>query len=246
MAGPTLSDVDVNLTSDDNTILPLPNGNKITVLSGDSTASFDILVGTVSVDSTVHVHALLGIVDVSDSFSATAPVVLADKVVFVTSQGAQTKGDMGGLTPDQVCQAAADAGIQSSLLPAGTYKAFISFTGSNAKDRIADGNYVLPDGTTVVAAGKSGLLSGTLQHAIDQDELGNTAVDVKAFTGTNWDGVAASSGNAGTDSNQFRCNEWATTSGTASEGLSNATISWWTVGATSNCNVAASLYCFQQ
>ncbi len=117
---------------------------------------------------------------VTDSGMDAAPVDAAKKPLraFVTS--ATKSGNLGGLAgADQLCTSlATTAGI------GGTYRAWISVSGTDAIDRITSaGPWKLVTGD-VVADNKAGLTSGSLKHLIDKDETGKTPSDAEDRTWT--------------------------------------------------------------
>jgi hypothetical protein len=162
------------------------------------------------------------------------------KVVFVTSakvDGAYFNGNPA--TADALCQQAADAGT----VPAGTYTAFVSFQGVNAKDRIpAIGPYYLPDGTPV-AAFLSDMLGGTILHAIDRDEHGALVFSEDVWTGTLPNGTF--------DPGQNQCMNWTSNQSAdrGSAGSTQATDSSWVRQPSSGqgywCSDLKPIYCFQ-
>jgi hypothetical protein len=166
---------------------------------------------------------------------------LPRKTVFVTSLASQHDGSFGGLAgADAFCQARALAGAAHGIPQGKTWRAFLSGNSIHAKDRARDGRYVLPSGT-LVATGKPDLLDNSLQHPIDEDELGNQNVDALVYSGTATDGTTF-----GGD----HCSEWTSTSGYGGGQpgrSSSATIDWLVYGALSpTCGSALSVYCFQQ
>jgi len=167
------------------------------------------------------------------------PAPLATKVVFVTStkvDGMTFNGDPANA--DAFCQARADAGVGPNKAPAGTYKAFLSFSGAgnSAGERIADGRYVLADGTPV-AASKADLFDGSILNPIELDENGSLNFNYP-WTGTSQAGALSSN-----------CNSWTTNNngvfGTA--GAAFAADSWW-IEENDNawCSDTNPIYCFQQ
>ena len=102
--------------------------------------------------------------------TATATPTPAGNLVFVTSSG--FFGNLGGTAGgDTDCNNAASAAGLS-----GTYKAWLSTTapGDNPASSFTQSTipYVLRDNTQV-AANWTALVSGTLDHAIDEDENGH-------------------------------------------------------------------------
>jgi hypothetical protein len=79
---------------------------------------------------------------------------ISGKVVFVTSIASQEDGNFShpvnygtGLAgADAYCRARANVGVGLGKLPAGTYKAFLSTSTVNEKDRIVDAPYLCPTG----------------------------------------------------------------------------------------------------
>jgi hypothetical protein len=173
-------------------------------------------------------------------------VASTDKIVFASS--VLYTGSLGGLSgADSKCQGLADA---AGLC--GTFKAWLSDTTANAATRLtqADGNYVLLDGQ-VVAAGWTGLTSGTLQHAIDLTEKKTTVPTGTVKCGGSqqipvWTGAPASGVNIMNGS----CSDWGSQSASPGAIFGNALAK---NGAWSGmcqivavCQSTAALYCVQQ
>jgi hypothetical protein len=175
-----------------------------------------------------------------------APADLGGKAVFVTST--QVDGAFFNGSPasaDLFCQQSAGAGSGPNKPPAGTYKAFLSFTGpgNSAGERIADAAFVLADGTAV-AASKADLLDGSILHNIDMDENGNT-ISAEVWTGSLADGTF--------DGAHSQCLDW-----TSNVALDVGTAGWswkqdpdWVRQSLFSvngfwCSDTKSLYCFQQ
>lgn len=151
------------------------------------------------------------------------------KRVFVTS-GAFT-GKFGGLAGgDAKCQ-----GFANAAKLGGTWKAWLSTSTVDAKDRIPDAEYRLVDLSTVVASSKADLLDGALAAKITMDELGAQRGSY-VWTGTN-NGGTSTGGN---------CNGWNSLAQNISVG-NNTNLSQWsdstTIGA---CGNSLRLYCFEQ
>lgn len=151
--------------------------------------------------------------------------------VFLTSS--THRPNFGGSGDgDAICnQLAAAAGLT------GSWKVWLSSEDEDARDRIAEGEYRLIDGT-VLATSIGDLLDGSLAHAIDVTERGvriNGSDGV--WTGTNPNGTKA----------PYRCNEWNGTS--ADDGVAgtmSATGSSWTHdGGPTPCFDEYRLYCFE-
>jgi hypothetical protein len=78
--------------------------------------------------------------------------------------------------------------------------AWLSDADNDARDRIADAEYQLVDGT-IVATSKADLLDSSLLAAINLDETGTTVSDItQSWTGTNADGTGSTR----------HCGYWAT------------------------------------
>jgi len=108
------------------------------------------------------------------STGCVAPVT---KRVFVTSS--TYTGDLGGLVgADAKCQAHADAAALG-----GTWKAWLSTSSEDARDRITDGHYTLVDGT-IVANSLADLTNGGIWQAIELDEYAVVFGSNQAWTGT--------------------------------------------------------------
>lgn len=158
--------------------------------------------------------------------------------VFATANHAY-KGNLGGLSgADNICQSEAN----SASLP-GTFKAWLSSSSVNAKDRINDGVYVRTD-NAVIAFGIADLIDGSIMNNINKDASGNDVGDWPVWTGTDVNGNSVSS---------KHCNNWtnATTSYDGWIGSRSAKNSTWTdYGGASGwggCSTGfGAIYCFQQ
>jgi hypothetical protein len=150
---------------------------------------------------------------------------------FVTST--LQLGTFGGLAAgDAICQARADAAALG-----GTWRAWLSTSTSNIRDRIVGTEYRLVDGTTVVASSLNDLVDGTLANNIDHDETGALATS-NVWTGTSDDGTASAS----------TCGDWTNASGTGTYGandLPTASIGWSEQGTTSCGSNSLRLYCIE-
>jgi hypothetical protein len=153
--------------------------------------------------------------------------------VFVTST--THGGNFGGPEDgDVICgERAAAAGL------GGAWKVWLSASGVHARDRIADAEYRLVDGTSVVATSLADLTDGTIAHAIDQNEFGTTlSGGQNVWTGTLANGTAFA----------LRCSDWSDGGG-GGEGMAGSVSS--TGGAWTNavdimpCNEELHLYCFE-
>jgi hypothetical protein len=170
------------------------------------------------------------------------------KTVFATSDkvdGGYFNGDP--TRADALCQTAATRGG----LP-GSYHAFVSFTTVDARDRITEGPYSLPDGTRV-ADSKADLLDATIQHAINLDESRNaiSSFGEEAWTGSSPDGTLYAGQPYGPSND---CNNWTTSSSdfmsfdAVAGGVGATDASWVTQypGAWYWCSDMKRVYCFQQ
>ncbi len=167
--------------------------------------------------------------------SCVAGKCVAGRTVFFSSSPVQAS--MGGVAGgDVTCQTAAgQAGLK------GAYKAWMSDSKTSAAARLAHSTdpYRLVDGTQVAASWTA--LSGTLDHAIAEDEDGKPEKNAwEVWTGTGPGGVAASVG----------CNDW--TSGDKNApitivGVSAEVDQKWTAAYQQFCNRNdVHLYCFEQ
>ena len=144
------------------------------------------------------------------SFTMNAP----QKRVFVTSFTIPNPNFINPSGADAYCtQAKTQAGLN------GTFVAWVSFNGTNAKDRVLDMKYVRMDGATV-ASSKRDLVDGSLSNAISVDEYGNPVPSgTLVITGTknngltannicnNWQGITNTSTKKGAIGNAFYTNK---------------------------------------
>ena len=164
------------------------------------------------------------------------------KTVFVTSEAFD--GNLGGLTgADATCQALADD--PSSIVPPGTYLAWLSDTSGDApKFRFTRSSdpYVLPGGLQV-ASDYNNLTDGIIDRPINIDETGAMpSTNFKVWTNT------AESGAVVFLLTQFVCDDWLSAN-SGIDGFSGdfrETVSAWTVNIGRPCNTPNRLYCFQQ
>ncbi|MSQ02541.1 MAG: hypothetical protein EXR71_11750 [Myxococcales bacterium] len=179
--------------------------------------------------------------DIGTPGTVSVEVERADTRVFVTS--GNFTGGFGGVSgADAECQDAADtAGL------GGTWIAFLSDSSQAAGSRIADGPYVLLDGTTV-ASSRADLLDGALSTAIHLDEYG-ASQSKWVFTGSTTAGSSAASGS----SVNGLCSDWTNGCGVcygnhfyATSGRSYDTNSAWTNAGWLFCSQSSGLYCFEQ
>jgi len=162
----------------------------------------------------------------NDSCNINEDCTIDSLLVFVST--ATTNGFLGS-TPEEALVNADIICNEDPQAQSGTYKAWLSTTSENARDRIVDGEYrnVLDQ---VIANDLNDLLDGSLINSIHT--LGSSI-----WTGTKSDGTATS-----------RCNDWTTgSSGPVGKfGRADETSSLWTVQVAANgCNSVKKLYCFQ-
>jgi cysteine-rich repeat protein len=159
-----------------------------------------------------------------------------DSLIFVTSQ--VYPGAINGLAgADQRCRMlAAIAGLPRF----DTFRAWLSTAESSAADRLlhSRGRYVLVN-TLVVAENWDGLVSGTLLHPINVDEMSQTQ-SIRSWTGTLFTGEPA----FGSDF----CDGWTTFSGdlTGSTGIVPAVDATWSFFGEVSCDADLHLICVEQ
>jgi Collagenase NC10 and Endostatin len=170
----------------------------------------------------------------------------ADKRVFVSS--VLYTGNLGGLTgADSKCQTLADA---AGLC--GTFKAWLSDATTDAAARLthATGNYVRTDGQ-IVASGFSGLVSGTIQHAVNRTETNGAApVGTVKCGGATVTPVWTGSTAAGANVMNGSCSNWASSNSSPGGifGNADATNAAWTAMCqiVAVCQSTAAIYCVEQ
>jgi len=174
--------------------------------------------------------------DSSDGGSTTADTTPAShaNLAFVTSS-AYTAGALGGLAgADAICQGHADAAGHS-----GTYRAWLSLPGEDARDRIGDARgWVRPDGAPL-AIDLPQIIEGRFFHPPVLDENGTFAAPNFIWTGTVDDGTANSLDGFGV------CGGWTTdeATGFAWIGDLGAGPGWWTAYGSQPCTGSARLVC---
>jgi hypothetical protein len=161
------------------------------------------------------------------------------KTVFVTS--VTYDGNLGGLAgADANCQALADAAGLG-----GTYKAWLSDSSTDARDRLTHATvpYVRTDGASIAddwADLVDNPAGDPLLNPIDRDENGNAVGNVRVWTGTTFAGQMLPGDTI--------CSDWL--DGTASfngrTGRTNRVDLGWTSVLTLGCNTLRALYCFEQ
>jgi len=152
--------------------------------------------------------------------------------VFVTS--ATYSGSLGGLAgADAKCQALANA---KSL--GGTWKAWLSTSAVNAKDRITDAVYRKLDGV-IVANSLADLTDGSISSIIDlaEDNTRHSGFSAGSYV---WTGT-------GEDGNKLAdtCGDWNNYGLQGVDGFVWLTNYWWTNLGSGSCSNQARLYCFK-
>jgi hypothetical protein len=124
-----------------------------------------------------------------------APVLLTQHRIFASSTH---NGNLGGLTgADSWCQARAD-----SQALGGTWKAVMSDSTTNAKDRIYINGIVRNLSLDQIADNEADLWDGTIDNAVKFKENGVAAEEASVWTGTLTNGNKAS----------LHCNNWTSAS----------------------------------
>jgi len=159
----------------------------------------------------------------------------ANRTLRVFASSALLSGNMGGLAgADLKCQQLATA----KGFP-GTFKAWLSVSGTNAIDRITGpGPWYRVDGAIVVAS-RAALASGTLLTTLDKDENGATlpAAEDRVWTAT------VANGSYGSPD----CNGW-TSSGSGADGRvgeAEHVDQQWTSLTNEACSQVNRIYCFE-
>ena len=163
-----------------------------------------------------------------------------ERAVFATS--ASFDGNLGGLAgADAKCQAEADD--PTSIVPAGTYLAWLSDGTDSPETRFTKSShpYILPDGTKL-AEDFTDLTSGSVLSAPDIDPAGNPLGLIRYWTGTNPDGT--------TTKFFLTCDGWTADPVTNFIGMAgslrNGSSLWSSSDPASACSQPHRLVCFQQ
>ena len=175
--------------------------------------------------------------DPPDTDSCQGTELAAPKTVFLRSQ--PVTGNLGGLAgADALCQESAD---DASL--SGTYKAWLSSSTVDARDRLTHGfgAYKLPTGT-VVAVSWADLVDGSLFNPINVTETGG-AGNPSVWTSTTPSGQLQHQG-GGTPCLDWTSNSAGLDVAQGRSGFSNS--DWTTGGQVAVCSTLAALYCFEQ
>ncbi len=202
--------------------------SKLKVTSGgfsDSITNPDAGAGTLSTTTATTAAATT-----TATTAAATTIIAAFKRVFLSS--ASYNGNLGGLAgADSKC-----ASLAAAAELGGAWKAWLSTSTTNAKDRIPDAEYRLVDGTTVIANNKADLTDGTIRNYINKDE--------KSVTGNSlvWTGTLSGGTVAG-----LTCSDWS--SNAVSQygvvGSSEIRSAAWTLSASTWCGPSYRLYCFE-
>lgn len=161
-------------------------------------------------------------------------ISLPSKRVFVSSTN--YTGNMSGIAAaDGLCNTlAGNAGL------GGTWKAWLSCSTENAKNRIGSGGWKRID-NVMVAGNIADLTDGSIANPINVDENGNTRNGVYVWTATENNGNWSSWLTA--------CNCWTYAGSTSSDrthlGITNST-SQWSLNYYDYCNQSYAIYCFEQ
>ena len=155
--------------------------------------------------------------------------------VFVTSVGWDGDNIAGVGGGDQKCN---ELAIQKGFQANGEQNWFAWLSGTaSAKDRIVfDGPHRLLNGTDI-ALNKAKFTSGSLLHAIDQDENGNgVGGEVRVWTGTEPNGNISSN----------NCTGWMSQDVLGMFGKCDTANGGWTNSGTTTCAIVLRLYCFEK
>ncbi len=177
----------------------------------------------------------------SPTNSGTVPEV--HKRVFVTNTTytgdltVQASVSDGLAAADKLCQQAALAAVLG-----GTWKAWISGSGVDAKSRISDvGPWYLLDGQTKVFNNAAGLTTTPLAPINLTEQKTGVGANPQVWTGTENGGVSAS----------VHCNNWTMMTGigpnlSGRAGDGSSTSNWTSSPLVSYCTSRFRLYCFEQ
>lgn len=153
------------------------------------------------------------------------------RIAFVTSGRFAIDG-IAGDALDKPCKSAAQtAGL------GGTFASFLSTGNGAARNRVVGGGPWYTTKGDLVASQWADLVNGgTLAHAIDVDEGGNTLpANELAWTGSNFVGQVS-----------MTCSDWMNVGQSADVGDVHATSSQWIQFTTALCSSQHHVYCFEQ
>jgi hypothetical protein len=157
-------------------------------------------------------------------------------VVFVTSMAYPSS--LGGLDgADALCR-----GLASAAGLAGTFRAILSDSSEDARDRLFIPAEVIDTTGRVVAGSAAELWGGSIRVRIDRDERGMAVTTSILWTGTDADGVADRDPTAGF------CGDWTGATGGVEAGRTDATDARWVSiygagGSSHACTNMSRLYC---
>jgi hypothetical protein len=164
------------------------------------------------------------------------------KFVFITSLTYDS--NLGGLKgADEKCQAEADD--PASVIPAGTYRAWLSDGTNSPNTRFTRSAlpYLLPDGKKI-AENYDDLIDGSILAAINLGPTGKPSGYQAYWTGTNPDGTTATD-----DDYNGVCGGWAVAPPAGKWGMTGHTAkksTLWTTEHGQPCRRTLKLACFQQ
>lgn len=153
--------------------------------------------------------------------------------VFISTNS--IAGNVSLADMDAECEAsAAAAGINT--LPAGTYRAWLSTSAFDARDRLPPGPFYLTDGT-LLALSKADLLDDSIFALIDlrSNKVKTLISATSVWTGTSSDGTHSGAS----------CNGWSPSGTSGTRGNRTVKNAGWTQDVNSACDQLSLLYCFQ-
>ncbi len=228
-----------------------PDGSRVVTASEDSTARVFHLFQTTQAlidharsivprELTACEHKRFFLPAKSGAGTCTADADRHERAVFATS--ASFNGNLGGLAgADAKCQAEADD--PASIVPAGTYLAWLSDGNDSPETRFTKSShpYMLPDGTKI-AEDFTDLTSGSILRAPDIDPAGKPLGLTRYWTGTNPDGT--------TTKYFLTCDGWTADPVTNFIGMAGSirdgSSLWSSSDPASACSQPHRLVCFQQ
>ena len=175
--------------------------------------------------------------DMNDDPDDGCKLCTRDRFIFASSTEWQGFALQGLYGADQRCHMLAGLALLPNAL---SYRAWLSDSKTPAADRIlhSKGRYTLVNGI-VVAADWDALTSGTIDHAINVNEMGETMI-ATAWTGTDITGMRMPS--------TGHCTDWTYNDSDQTGWLADAsaTDTLWTRGIESDCGGFAAIYCVEQ
>ncbi len=165
----------------------------------------------------------------SDCAFDTSGCQAAKAFITSTVHSGELGGGAGVAGADAICQTRAVAGGLT-----GTWKAWLSSSTKDARERVAATRYQAMDGSLVSSDG-SHLYGGGLAATIERNEF-NGSTSGAVWTGTDTDGTRTAN----------VCGDWGSTSGTGTSGTNTNAGLWTNNGSPGACAGAQRLYCLQQ